>query len=63
MTYQLPLTLYADDAVLICHEKSQHTLKAKIKKYVASNKLSLNFDKTHCMLYSNKNKPQQHVFF
>ena len=65
MTYQLALTLYADDAVLICHKKSKHrpTLKAKIKKYVASNKLSLNFDKTHCMLYSNKNKPQQHVFF
>ena len=73
MTYQLALTLkwllYADDAVLICHEKSKHTLKAKtekelknVKSWVASNKLSLNFDKTHCMLYSNKSKPQQHDF-
>ena len=61
--------LYADDAVLICHEKSKHTLKAKtekelknVKSWVASNKLSLNFDKTHCMLYSNKSKHQQHDF-
>ena len=60
---------HADDTVLICHEKSKHTLKAKtekelknVKSWVASNKLSLNFDKTHSMLYSNKSKPQQHNF-
>ena len=63
------MALYADDAVLICHKKSKRTLKAKtekelknVKSWVASNKLSLNFDKTHCMLYSNKSKPQQHDF-
>ena len=61
--------LYADDTVLICHEKSKHTLKAKteeelknMKSWVASNQLSLNFDKTHCMLYSNRSKSQQHDF-
>ena len=59
------MALYADDAVLICHEKSKFTLKAKtekelknVKSWVASNKLSSNFDKTHCMLYSNKSKRQ-----
>ena len=43
---------YADNTVLTCHEKSQHILKAKtekvlknVKSWVASNKLSLNFDK------------------
>ena len=63
------MALYADDTVLICHEKSKHTLKAKtekelknVKSWVASNKLSLNFDKTYCMLYSNKSKHQQHDF-
>ena len=61
------MALYADDAVLIRHEKSKHALKAKtekelknVKSWVASNKLSFNFDKTHCMLYSNKH--QQHDF-
>ena len=50
------MALCADDAVLICYEKSKHTLKAKtekelknVKSWVASNKLSWNFDKTHCM--------------
>ena len=63
------MALYADDAVLICHEKSKHILKPKtekelknVKSWVASNKLSLNFDKTHCMLYSNKSKLLQHDF-
>ena len=63
------MILYADDAVLICQDKSIHALKTKtgkelknVKSWVASNKLSLNFDKTHCMLYSNKNKPQKHDF-
>ena len=63
------MALFADDAVLICHAKSKHTLKAKtekelknVKSWVASNKLSLNFDKTHCMLYSNKSKSQLHDF-
>ena len=57
------MALYADDAVLICHEKSKHTLKAKtekelknVKSWVTSNKLSLNFDKTHCMLYNTQTK-------
>ena len=63
------MALYTDDAVLICHEKSKHTLKAKtekelknVKSWVASYKLSLNFDKTHCMFYFNKSKPQRHDF-
>ena len=63
------MALYANDAVLICREKSKHTLKAKtekelknVKLWVASNKLSLKFDKTHCMLFSNKSEPQRHNF-
>ena len=63
------MALYADDAILICHEKSKYTLVAKIEKelksvksWVASNKLSLNFGKTDCILYSNKSKSQQHDF-
>ena len=63
------MALYADDAVLICHEKSKHTPKAKtekelknVKSWVASYKLSLNSDKTYCTLYSNKSKPQRHDF-
>ena len=63
------VALYADDAVIICHEKSKYTLKAKtekelknVKSWVASNKLSLNFDKTHCMLHSNKSEPQRYNF-
>ena len=51
------MALYIDDAVLICKDKSKHAVKAKtekelknVKPWVVSNKLSLNFDKTHCML-------------
>ena len=66
MTYQLART----QKWFCTHiEKSKHTLKAKtekelknVKSWVASNKLSLNFDKAHCMLYTNKSKPQHHDF-
>ena len=51
------MALYANDAVLIYHEKSKNALQAKsekelknVKSWVASNKLSLNFDKTHSIL-------------
>ena len=33
-----------------------------MKSWLVGNKLSLNFDETHCLLYSNKSKPQQHDF-
>ena len=63
------MALYADDTVLICHEKSKHRLKAKSEEelknvisWVANFKLSLNFDKTYCMLCLNKSKPQRYDF-
>ena len=63
------MVLYADNAVLVCQKKSKSALVAKtekelknVKSWVACNQLSLNFDKTHCMLCSTKTKPQQHDF-
>ena len=64
------MTLYADDAVLICHKKSKQTLKAKtekelknVKSWVASNKLSLNTTNHIACCTQTKANPNSMILF
>ena len=59
------VVLYADDTVLLCWDKNVDDLKIKceskfikIKDWITSNKLTLNYSKTNCFLMSNENKSQ-----
>ena len=62
------MILYADEAVLICHSKSNKALKSSTetaldnaRKWIAANMLSLNLNKTHCMHYPKRNS-NDHLF-
>ena len=52
--------LYADDSVLLCSDVSTEKLKSKYEKsflqlenWICSNRLTLNYSKTNCVLFSN----------
>ena len=52
--------LYADDSVMLCSDVSTEKLKSKceksflqLKNWISSNRLTLNYSKTNCVLFSN----------
>ena len=57
--------LHADDSTLICSEKSIHYFNLKcnsefgnIEKWINQNKLSVNYRKTNCLLFSKSSKKE-----
>ena len=57
------ILLYADDAVLLCKDKTQDGLKSKsekefqkIESWVISNKLTINYTKTNCVFFLKQSK-------
>ena len=55
--------LYADDAVLLCKNKTHDGLKSKsekefqkIESWVISNKLAINYSKTNCVFFLKPSK-------
>jgi len=54
------MILYADDAVLLCVDKTVQNLKiksesefSKIENWIKNNRLSLNYKKSNCILFNN----------
>ena len=54
------IMLYADDSVLICWDNNLQSLKKKCKNefvllenWINFNRLTLNYLKTHCVLFTN----------
>ena len=61
--------LYADDSVLLCCDVSTEKLKSKCEKsflqlenWISSNRLTLNYSKTNCVLFSNLKKLSNYDF-
>ena len=55
-----PIMLYADDSVLLCSDNNIRSLKKKcenefvlLENWMNSKRLSLNYSKTHCVLFTN----------
>ena len=63
------MILYADDAVVVCADKNLEKLKMdaennfrKIENWISSNKLTLNYKKTNCVLFNSKRSEPQIQF-
>ena len=61
--------LYADDSVLLCSDVSTEKLKSKfetsflqLENWISSNRLTLNYSKTNCVLFSNLKKLSNYGF-
>ena len=55
-----PVMLYADDSVLLCSDNNIQSLKKKcenefglLENWINFNRLTLNYSKTHCVLFTN----------
>ena len=63
------MILYADDAVVVCADKNLEKLKMdaennflKIENWISCNKLTLNYEKTNCVLFNSKRSEPQIQF-
>ena len=57
---KFPIMLYADDSVLLCSDNNIQSLKKKcenefglLENWINFNRLTLNYSKTHCVLFTN----------
>ena len=63
------MILYADDSVMICNEKNIQNLKIaskeefeKIENWLQLNKITLNYKKSNCVLFTNNNTRNHNDF-